>query len=62
MKYKNILTIAATAVATIVVSIALPSCQGRTMENMKPTGETVEVVINEPATVDSITSTASEIL
>ena len=29
------------------------SCKGRTASNMVPTGETVEVVISEPATADS---------
>lgn len=62
MKFRNTLTIAAATVATIVVSIALPSCQGRRMDNMVPTGETVKVVIAEPAVADTITPPASEIL
>ena len=40
-------TIAAAAVATIVISIPLlTGCQGRKMTNMEPTGDTVEVVIS----------------
>lgn len=42
-------TIAAAAVATIVVSATLlAGCKGRKMSNMEPTGETVEVVISNP--------------
>lgn len=40
------------AVATgslLLVATALCSCQGRTAENMTPTGDTVEVVIETPA-------------
>lgn len=48
MKIFSLSTIAATTVATIVVSLSLVSCQGRKMSNMEPLGETVEVVIDRP--------------
>lgn len=42
---------AATLVAAVVIAVCLCSCQGRTMKNMEPKGETVEVVISpEPDT------------
>lgn len=51
MKRDNHLTIAVAAAATIVVSSTLlPSCQGRKMSNMEPTGDTVEVVIGQGKT------------
>lgn len=31
----------------ITLSIALSGCKGRTMENMVPTGDTVEVVVDQ---------------
>ncbi len=34
------------AVGSVLLSLALMSCQGRTMKNMEPTGETVEVVVS----------------
>ena len=34
-------------IAVALLSIALSSCKGRTMENMEPTGDTVEVVIQQ---------------
>lgn len=41
-------TIAAAAVATIVVSLSLlPSCKGRRMSDMVPTGDTVEVEVGQ---------------
>lgn len=33
--------------------LMLVSCQGRTVDNMVPKGETVEVVINEPVDTDA---------
>ena len=49
---KNKLAIAATRVATIVAFLALvaalASCKGRKMDNMEPSGDTVEVVIVTP--------------
>lgn len=53
MKIFKVKTIAVASAATIVVSImALTSCEGRRMSNMKPTGETVEVVVNDTPEVD----------
>lgn len=41
-------TIAAAAVATIVVSLSLlPSCKGRRMSDMVPAGDTVEVEVGQ---------------
>lgn len=58
MKIRNRLTIAATAVASIVVSATLlPACQGRKMSNMEPTGETVDVVIGQDNRLESIPDT-----
>ncbi len=37
--------------ATMVLLLA--SCQGRTTDNMVPKGQTVDVVISEPATADA---------
>lgn len=53
----------ATAFAvTIFSSLLLASCKGRTMENMEPTGETVEVAVPEApqaeADTDSVISPA----
>jgi len=46
---KNSKAIAAAMVATIAVSAILTGCEGRKMSNMTPDGETVEVVVGEPA-------------
>lgn len=32
----------------LLVSLGMSSCKGRTMENMEPTGDTVEVTIDYP--------------
>ena len=54
---------AATSVAAVVIAVCLSSCQGRTMKNMEPKGETVEVVISpEPETGgDSLSAPADTI-
>lgn len=54
---------AATSVAAVVIAVCLSSCQGRTMKNMEPKGETVEVVISpEPETAaDSLSAPADTI-
>lgn len=44
-------TIAATSVVAIAVSLA--GCKGRTMENMEPAGDTVEVTVGDAAAADS---------
>ncbi len=36
---------AATFVAAAIIAVSLGSCQGRTMKNMEPAGETVEVEV-----------------
>ena len=44
-------TIAAAMAATVVISfLLLPSCRGRRMSDMQPTGDTVEVVIGGDST------------
>lgn len=37
---------AATAVVAFAMLIGISACKGRTMNNMEPTGETVEVIVN----------------
>ena len=42
---------AVTAMKVVVIAffaLAATACKGRTMENMEPTGDTVEVVIDTP--------------
>lgn len=50
------MTIAATGVVAIVASLC--GCKGRTMENMEPTGDTVEVIINGPEAADTAAEAA----
>lgn len=52
---------AATSVAAVVIAVCLCSCQGRTMKNMEPKGETVEVVVSpEPEMADDTLSAPSD--
>lgn len=47
----------ALGVITCIASAgALASCAGRTPKNMIPTGDTVEVIVNQTADVDSAVS------
>lgn len=39
--------------APLLFCMACMSCKGRTMENMEPTGDTVEVVIGDRQQADS---------
>ena len=62
-RYRSKVT-AATLVATVAVLIGLSGCKGRTMDNMVPTGDTVEVEIQttvgdsaDAVTIDSAAST-----
>lgn len=48
MKYKALPSVAAIAIAAV-----LCSCEGRTSGNMEPTGDTVEVVINQQEVVET---------
>lgn len=48
---------AATSVAAVVIAVCLCSCQGRTMKNMEPKGETVEVVLTPEEEVEADTVT-----
>lgn len=50
MNIRNKKTIAVAAAMAMVIVSGLSSCKGRTMENMEPTGDTVEVVIETPET------------
>lgn len=59
-KHKSNAIAAAVMVATIVVSSMFVSCEGRKMSNMKPTGETVEVVINEADTSSAPVADSSQ--
>lgn len=56
MKRKSIVLM---AVAAPVLISCLTSCKGRTMENMEPTGDTVEVVIEQP--VDDTGATEAQL-
>lgn len=46
---------AAILVATAAVLLLFGACKGRTMQNMEPTGDTVEVEI-VPAATDTVTT------
>ena len=50
---------AATSVAAVVIAVCLCSCQGRTMKNMEPKGETVEVVLTPETEVEADTVTVA---
>lgn len=39
--------------AAAAMMLLLASCQGRTTENMVPSGQTVEVVVEQPDTVNA---------
>lgn len=41
------------AASAVLVGVAFVSCKGRTLDNVEPAGETVEVVVPEQAVVDS---------
>lgn len=61
MKFNYRKSIAAAAsTATIAASFLLVSCEGRKMSNMEPTGETVEVVINDADTAPPQASDSSQ--
>lgn len=40
---------AATYVAATAMLIGMSACKGRTMDNVEPTGETIEVMIDNPS-------------
>lgn len=42
-------------------ALLLPGCKGRTMENMEPTGDTVEVIINAPEDSDEVSGKVPEV-
>lgn len=43
----------AAVMAAAAMMLLLASCQGRTTENMVPSGQTVEVVVEQPDTVNA---------
>lgn len=47
-KLLNRTVVAASCVATAFILLPLGGCKGRTMENMEPTGDTVEVTLVTP--------------
>ena len=60
MKFNNRFAIAATMiVASMAASCLLSSCEGRKMSNMKPKGETVEVVVDPAPTTDQSVESSS---
>ncbi|MDE5869209.1 MAG: hypothetical protein K2H18_03165 [Muribaculaceae bacterium] len=61
MKRNNRKVTAATVVAAVAVLICLGSCKGRTTENVEPTGDTVEVVIDRPHSAEAIADTTGEV-
>lgn len=52
--------VAATFVVATAMLLGMASCKGRTMENMEPTGDTVEVVIHPTDSVAADTVSVSE--
>ncbi len=50
-KLKVLLTL-----STLAIVLTFTSCKGRTMDNVEPTGDTVEVtgLMSQPAVADSI--------
>lgn len=52
MKFNKV-RIAAAFAATVLLSFGLTGCKGRTMENMEPLGETVEVDVAEAPVADT---------
>lgn len=41
------------AASAVLAGVAFVSCKGRTLDNVEPTGETVEVVVPEQSVADS---------
>ena len=60
MKKLNIKAIAATFVATVALLLSMSACKGRTLDNVQPTGDTVEVEIEEVSATDSTVTVTSE--
>ena len=60
MKKLNIKAIAATSVATVALLLSMSACKGRTLDNVQPTGDTVEVEIEEVPATDSAVTVTSE--
>lgn len=60
MKKLNIKAIAATSVATVALLLSMSACKGRTLDNVQPTGDTVEVEIEEVSATDSSVTVTSE--
>lgn len=60
MKKLNIKAIAATSVATVALLLSMSACKGRTLDNVQPMGDTVEVEIEEVSATDSAVTVTSE--
>ena len=60
MKKLNIKAIAATSVATVALLLSMSACKGRTLDNVQPTDDTVEVEIEEVSATDSAVTVTSE--
>ena len=60
MKKLNIKAIAATSVATVALLLSMSACKGRTLDTVQPTGDTVEVEIEEVSATDSAVTVTSE--
>ena len=58
-KYQNKATATAFVVA-VAMLISLGSCKGRTMDNMEPTGETIEVVVEQEDAYDAPADSGTE--
>ncbi len=57
MKKMHIKATAATLVAAVAVVLIMGSCKGRTMRDVEPTGETIEVVIGEDSIAPGVVET-----
>lgn len=53
------MAVAGAKAAVIAILALLPACKGRTMENMEPTGDTVEVNIDRPEETAPATTVAA---
>ncbi|MDE7412565.1 MAG: hypothetical protein K2N05_02070 [Muribaculaceae bacterium] len=54
---QHIKATAATFVAAVAVVLGMVSCKGRTMRDVEPTGETIEVVVGEESIAPGVIET-----
>lgn len=57
---KKMAVVGAEALAIAILAL-LPACKGRTMENMEPTGDTVEVNIDRPEETAPVTTLSAPV-